>query len=304
MGRWWIYQRERFPILAHGALIAAFSSSAVSFSMLVRGESSLPSAAGLLVAFGTSFLFFLQLRIADEFKDFDEDKQYRPYRPVPRGLVTLRELGVVAAAAAVLQLCLAAWLEPRLLLLLGLTWAYLVVMSKEFFVRDWLIRHPLVYMFSHMVILPLVDLYATACDWMVGGASLPPRLWPFLAVSYANGCALELGRKIRAPEDEEAGVATYTALWGRNRAVATWLIALAATGCFGLVAAVQIDFILPVVMVLGTLLTAAALISHRFLLEPATARAKWFEPFSGVWTLLVYLILGVVPLVWRWWQAA
>ena len=37
----------------------------------------------------TSFLSFLQLRIADEFKDFDEDSRYRPYRPVPRGLVTL-----------------------------------------------------------------------------------------------------------------------------------------------------------------------------------------------------------------------
>ena len=37
MRRWWIYQRERFPVLAHGLLIAAFSSSAVCFSQLLRG---------------------------------------------------------------------------------------------------------------------------------------------------------------------------------------------------------------------------------------------------------------------------
>ena len=57
--RWLVYQRERFPVLAHGPLIAAFSLSAVSYSALLRGERAfaLSSAA---VAFGTAFLFFLQ----------------------------------------------------------------------------------------------------------------------------------------------------------------------------------------------------------------------------------------------------
>jgi len=35
-------------------------------------------------------------------------------------------------------------------------------MSKEFFVADWLRRRPVLYMLSHMVIMPLVDLYATS----------------------------------------------------------------------------------------------------------------------------------------------
>lgn len=88
--RWWVYQRERFPVFAHGALIAAFSASAVCYSALVRGADRV-ALGSLAVAFGTAFLFFLQLRIADEFKDFAEDARFRPYRPVPRGLVTLRE---------------------------------------------------------------------------------------------------------------------------------------------------------------------------------------------------------------------
>ena len=89
MNRWIVYQRERFPVAGHGPLVAAFSASAVCFSSLVRGRVAAPSAIALLVAFLTSLLFFLQLRIADEFKDFEEDSRYRPYRPVPRGLVTL-----------------------------------------------------------------------------------------------------------------------------------------------------------------------------------------------------------------------
>src|SRR5207302_5539728 len=126
--RWWVYQRERFPILAHGLLIAAFSFSAVCFSSLLRGQTVMPSGATAAVAFGTALLFFLQLRIADEFKDFEEDSRYRPYRPVPRGLVNLRELGVLGLLAALVQLGLALYLQPSLVLLLALVWTYLALM--------------------------------------------------------------------------------------------------------------------------------------------------------------------------------
>src|SRR2546423_14666725 len=131
--RWWIYQRERFPVIAHGLLIAAFSSSAVCFSALLRSQQiyriKIPHPLSLLVAYATAFLFFLQLRIADEFKDFEEDSRYRPYRPVPRALIKLRELSWVFAMGAAIQLGLALWLQPRLAILLGITWVYLALNS-------------------------------------------------------------------------------------------------------------------------------------------------------------------------------
>src|SRR2546430_9201429 len=110
--------------------------SAVSYSALLRGRSAVEPAAAL-TAFVTAFLFFLQLRIADEFKDFEEDSRYRPYRPVPRGLVRLRELAVLSALAALVQLGLGLWLQPSLVLLLAVTWTYLALISKECFVAEW-----------------------------------------------------------------------------------------------------------------------------------------------------------------------
>src|SRR5204862_7188787 len=140
------HQRERCPVLAPGALIGAFSLPAVCCSALLRGDVRLPGAATAVAAAGSAFLFRLQLRIADEFKDFEEDARYRPYRPVPRGLVSLRELGALGALAALVQLGLALWLKPALALLLGLTWTYLALMSKEFFVGEWLKRRHVLYM--------------------------------------------------------------------------------------------------------------------------------------------------------------
>jgi len=295
--RWWVYQKERFPIFAHAPLVAAFSFSAVCYSALLRGEMRLPRLSAAVVAFVTSLIFFLQLRIADEHKDFEEDSRYRPYRPVPRGLVTLRELGAIGLAGALCQLSLALTLRPALVIPLTATWLYLTLMSKEFFARQWLKARPLTYMISHMLIIPMVDFYATSCDWLTTGERQPAGLFWFLAVSFFNGVVLEMGRKIRAPRDEETGVETYTALWGRRRAVAAWMCAITLTALTAMMAAKEVDFILPVAIILALLFIAAAILSLRFLLKPLSSRAKAFESFSGAWTLVMYLGLGAAPLI-------
>ncbi len=299
MNRWLVYQRERFPLLAHAPLVAAFSFSAVSFSALLRGPEAVPTWRGFLVAFVTSLLSFLQLRIADEFKDFEEDSTFRPYRPVPRGLVTLRELGWIGVGAAIVQLALACWLEPTLVIFLLLTWAYLALMSQEFFAREWLKARPLTYLWSHMLIMPLIDLYATACDWRLVQEEIPRGLFWFLVISFFNGVVIEFGRKIRAPEDEENGVPTYTALWGARRAVMAWLTALALTAVSATVAASLIGFTIPILLVLGFLLVRAVLISRSFLRQPMRRHTRMFEMHSGIWTLCMYLALGGLPMVWR-----
>lgn len=315
--RFWIYQRERFPLVAHGPLIAVFSFSAVSFSHLVRNSPGFPRLDSVLVAFATCLLLFLQLRIADEFKDADEDARYRPYRPVPRGLVSLRELGFVGVLAAGTQLGMAFWLDPgglpwewgsawtKLPCLLLLVWLYLGCMSREFFARTWLKARPFTYLWTHMLIMPLADLYATACDWRAAGGSAPPNgLFWFLIVSFFNGVVLEIGRKIRAPENEEHGVETYSRIWGRENAVAVWLLALALTGFCAWRAASQIGHGTIMSVLLAGLFLFAAGLGWRFLAAPTKGSARWLEGFSGTWTLLMYLGLGAFPLLVRYWHAS
>jgi len=305
--RWIIYQRERFPFAAHAPLVAAFSLSAVSFSALLRDAAGLPSWRGLIVAYVTSLLFFLQLRIADEHKDFEEDARYRPYRPVPRGLVTLRELAAIGVASAIVQLALALWLSPALAWLLLATWIYFALMAREFFARAWLKARPVAYLLSHMLIMPLIDLYATASDWWPAGHRRPPAglVW-FLAVSFFNGIVIEIGRKIRAREDEEAGVETYSFLWGMRGAVTAWLGAIAATAAFAAIAATRVAAgwtLGAMLLVLAALIAGCAIAARRFLRAPRRATSKAIELMAGVWTLGLYLGLGVLPLLLRWLSA-
>ncbi len=285
--------------MAHGLLITAFSSSAVGFSSLLRGAATLPSVGVWFTAFATAFLLFLQLRIADEFKDFDEDARYRPYRPVPRGLVRLRELAMLGVAGGAIQLGLALWLAPPLAVWLLVTWTYLALMTREFFVRGWLRERPVTYLWTHMLILPLTDFYATACDWHGARVAAPAGLFWFIAVSFFDGLTLELGRKIRAPADEEEGVRTYSHLWGYRRATQAWLGAMAiAAGC-ALAAAARIDWLRIEAVTLGLLLVLAVVLGRLFLARPETARAARLNHFSALWTLVLYLSLGAVPLWWK-----
>jgi 4-hydroxybenzoate polyprenyltransferase len=293
--RWWVYQRERFPVLVHGPLIAALSFGAVSVSSVLRGQARLPGAGSFVVAFASTLLFFLQLRIADEFKDRDMDARYRAYRPVPRGLVSLRELGGVAALGAFLQLGLALWLRPSLALLLALVWLYLGLMWKEFFAREHLTTHPITYLWTHMLILPLITLYATACEWHTASASLPSGLAWLLVASFFSGLVIEIGRKIRAPEDEEPGVETYSRLWGRRTATLAWWGAMWLAAVSSLLVARRIGMAATLSGPFGLGLAAAGIAVWRFLDRPTPERARLFGPISGLWTLLVYLGLGVSP---------
>lgn len=297
--RWWVYQRERFPLLVHGPLIAAMSFAAVSVSRLSRGGTALPEAWPLLVAFVTALLFFLQLRVADEFKDRDTDARYRPYRAVPRGLVSLRELGAVVVVGAIMQLGLALWLRPSLVLLLAAAWIYLGLMWKEFFVHRYLAAHPIAYLWSHMLILPLITLYATACEWHTAGVPFPGGIAWLLAASFCNGLVIEIGRKIRAPEAEERGVDTYSALWGRRTATLAWWAAMLLAAATSLPVAKTIGLSAVLAVAFGGALTLAAVAGRRFLDQPTPKRAGLFEPVSGLWTLVAYLGLGVGPWVLR-----
>jgi 4-hydroxybenzoate polyprenyltransferase len=289
--RLWVYQRERFPLLTHGILVAALTLGAGGFA---SAQNAWPSVWVMFGAFCVALGCFALLRIADEFKDAVDDATYRPYRPVPRGLVTLRQLSMVGIIIALLQLAITFLLDWQLLLYLLAFWLLLFLMSQEFFVAEWLRARPTLYMLSHMFILPLIFLYLLAASWQ--HLSAPPMgLGGFLLASYANGIVFEVGRKLRAPQDEEVGVETYSALWGVRRATAVWLLAVAVAGVGGIIAgrAVGIGLVMTMVIVAG--LAAVAWLRWRMVQQPTPNNSRLIEHGSALWVLVLYLCLGVLP---------
>ncbi len=294
--RWNRYFAERFPPLQHGALIAAFCLGVLGYTARTSSPVQALGAASFAVAFVTAFLLILQLRILDEFKDYEEDARWRPYRPVPRGLVSLAGLRRLWFIAAGLQVGAALLLDARLLAGLLLIWLYSGLMGVEFFVRDWLKAHPLAYMLSHIVIVPMIAAWVAACHWLPRGL-VQPDLASVLASSYFAFCVIETGRKIRAPADEEPGVETYTFLWGARRALAAWLAFMLASGVLAIHAASQIRGLLFLAVPLGTLLGLAGLAAVKFLRAAAPGSGRHFNMLSALWTLALFLGLGLAAIL-------
>lgn len=302
------YQKERFPLAAYAPLVAAAVFAALSFSVHARhlgvSESpGLPGPAVWVVGGLTLLVFFFGLRVLDEHKDAEVDRRTRPELPVPRGLVSLAELRGAGLAALLLVLVGNVLLAPTLLLVMVPVVVWAALMTREFFVPDWLQARPALYLLSHMLIMPLILAYATALDWVVAGAGPPDGLLAFLLASFLAGVVIEVGRKIRAPEEEREGVGSYTRSWGLRAAPLVWVLALTGSAVAGWWASVHTGSAGVVGAALAIVLVASALPALAFTRRPTPGLASRVELAGGVWTLALYLALGAGPYLARWVEA-
>lgn len=297
--RFYIYQKERFPFLAHGLMITAFTFSAVSYSRICRGvEGFIATKDFLIGVFATVTLFFL-VRIFDEFKDKEDDALYRKYLPVPRGLISLKELKTIGWIVAIIQVLVIAVFQLEMLFLYGIVLAYLLLMSVEFFVPEWLKKRQILYITSHMFIIPLIDIYSSGLDWLLEGSTAHLGLLWFFSVSYMNGLVLEFGRKIRTKENEELGVISYTGMYGTKGGVVIWLALLFVTFLLALGAANYAGYGSLSIVVFSCLFAVFSLPGFLWVFkENRTEKlSKFIEYSSAAWTALMYLGLGGIPML-------
>lgn len=293
----WTYQKERFPLAKTAPLLAVFSAAGICVSAELAGR-PLPGFGGFLAGFVIAMLLFFQMRVCDEFKDLEDDQRYRPERPIPRGLVSLRlivTLGVLSLPVT----ALAVWMwHPPVLWLLALVWIWLVIMTMEFGVADWLKARPMLYLLSHMAIMPLIDLLLTGLEWVPGGGA-GAGLWLFILLSFVNGCILEIGRKLWCPESEIDGVETYSALWGVKRAARIWagLVVISFVLLLGIGAATQTLWIN---LGFGALGLAICLIQvARYAKAPTIRAEERMDTVAGLWVFACYAVAGFAPVLMR-----
>ncbi|MFN0098011.1 MAG: manganese transporter permease [Gemmatimonadaceae bacterium] len=288
-----VYQRERFPLTAYVPLIAIAATAGIAWSRAARDAAGFVSMARWGTGALTMLVTFFLLRVADEHKDAALDRVARPELPVPRGLITLAELRTVGLGLAIVVVALNAWVAPALLLPLLAVASWGALMTKEFFVAEWLRARHGTYLLSHMVVLALILLYATAVDWRIDGGYVPPLLAVFLAATYANGLVLEIGRKLRDPAAERPGVETYSAVWGLGTATGIWMLTL-ITAALLTAWAMTIAGLAPVISFSVSVLAVVLLaLPARALGAGQPGSGKRIELRSAVWNLLAYVLLAL-----------
>ncbi|GLR18671.1 hypothetical protein GCM10007940_32870 [Portibacter lacus] len=272
-----------------------FTFSAISYSRICRDVEGFIATDDLIVGFITTFCLFFLVRVLDEFKDAETDRKYRSELPVPRGLISFKELKWMGAVALAIQVIAILIVHPSMFMIYVIVMAYLALMTVEFFAHDWLNKHMWAYAASHMMIIPLVDIYASGLDWYLDGAKPHLGLLFFFGVSYFNGIVLEVGRKLKAPELEKEGVVTYSGLLGYQKGARLWILMLVVTAGIAAAACYYAGLSVISYYVLGFVLLACILLAVQYIRNPTKALSKRLELMSGVWTLLMYGTLGGIP---------
>ena len=317
-----IYLNERFPLGKNSIFVLIFTLSGYIYTGLLYNskiinqifskEIKVPMPWHKIVAlFIIIFMFFLQLRITDEFKDYEEDLKYRAYRPVQRGVITLKALGKIGIATIIIQIILAYVIDFKIIYFMIIVWFYMFLMAKEFFIKEWLTKRILIYALSHVVIMIFITLViVNATQYIVLGEAenifkfvalqryrhnIDIALIPLFTLNYLNGIVLEIGRKTRRADEEEHGVQTYSKLWGKKKA-AVILSLLFAVEYFLVILGLSYTYekyFLFSRLVLLIILIISIYFMIKFLKKDLSG--KIVESVSGLWIVFSSMGLGLLP---------
>ncbi len=293
--KWYIYQKERFPILIYGTYVLAVTFAVFAFNnFLVKTEfenNVLTKTAVIewkiiIPMFIVAFLQFLMVRIIDEFKDYEEDCKYRAYRPVPRGLITLKELKVLFIICAILQVIITLYVNHgNGLVFLLILWLFFAIMSKGFFIKNFLSEHILCEVFLDELLMPLLVIYLSSFITKVDFKAIIP----LLILSYIISWIVEVARKVRCKEDEENGVKTYTAVFGIKKA----MLILSVLETILMIIHTVILGQNYIWLIIGSY-AVAIIVNIVFSIKQNKKTSKITEIYANMYILICYLSLGLL----------
>lgn len=234
------YTKERFPLIPIMLFVLLLTSGYIGFFSHYFGGGYSWSDGKLWATMISVFLFMLQLRMADEIKDFDKDKIAYPERILSRGLVDLKTIKTILFGTAFIAILISFSLGIQNLFMMFILQFWAFLMFKEFFAKKTLETSTSIYLFTHQLILPPLALYSAAAfidfTYLNFDSSMIGSLL-FLSLPYT---IYEIARKTWSPDREHALADSYTKFWGIDRTLIVQMV-LATTILF-LMVVVPIQF--------------------------------------------------------------
>lgn len=285
-----IYFSEMYPLPARLLAVALLNVSFVSFLERIHGVKTMIFSWGTFVGIWSIFSLLLILRLMDELKDKEIDRDLFRQRPVPSGKVFEPDIWFTLSLVIVLYLTINLLMGQVLWMSLAVL-GYTFLMFKYFFIPRLLRQHLLLNLATHNPVIPimllyLVRLFSTAHQLAWRNVRWGSTLL-LIIMYWSMSFAWEISRKIRSVEEENAYV-TYSRIFGRIGAVSVAGSAQTIAIVLGLYFYLTLSFsnLFLVILSLGYLLTMWGHI--RFLLRPTPVTSK-LKPFAERYMLSVFI---------------
>lgn len=280
--RWRVYFKERFPLIPN--LLVALGITHTARILAERSMGVETGSLSTLMAVIGGMLFLAQIRLMDEYKDFEKDKIAHPDRPLPRGLFTHAEFGSWIArfnAAMILLSMLLGWIvNPVSGVLFAIGTLYLYLMFREFYVGEWLSKRPMLYAITHQLIIFPMGAFVYSC--YQSQVLNDPQVFWFCLMLIGAFFGFEVGRKL----DPSAHpiLKTYLVQFGKPKTVTLLLVLLGIS------------------FHAGKHLTVDGILGALYILVILASSLVWWAPsrfkiVEGMVTLFLLLALWSVPLM-------
>jgi len=185
---------ERFPFLN---IVSSYLLFFFMFVCSTYGEGVYLNTKSLLLPMGVLTQLLL-LRILDEFKDHAYDKEHHPDRVLQKGILKLSDLKILAVGAFLIQL----FLNLKWGTVLNPWWLamslWTVLMTKEFFIGEWLRKRVFLYLVSHMIVMVFLSY------WILSFYAVSETLkFSVVSLIFAGSVLYELSRKTRGLDEDK-----------------------------------------------------------------------------------------------------
>jgi hypothetical protein len=292
------YLAEMYPVPLRLALSALTYFGVIGFLARIHGVTTFTTPFNSLVGIGSLFSLMLIIRLMDELKDKEIDRELFPNRPLPAGRIFETDINVTIVGLALLYLLTnfvaghVFWIS---LIVLGYAW----LMFKHFFIPDILRKNLLLTVATHNPMVALMLLYVLALFLSVAPVPLEKIDWQaillLILMNWATVLAWEIARKIRCQEEETAYV-TYSQIFGRLGSVLVALGIQTVTFAVGLYFAWTLS-LSPLFVVLWSAAYAVLVTAYtRFLFTPTPVTSK-LGPYAEVYMVAVLVIQTVENMV-------
>lgn len=222
------FTKERFPLVPILLFVFLLTSGHAHFFANWFGYQFRWNETNLWLTIVGVFLFMLQLRMADEIKDFDKDSKAFPDRILSRGIIKLSTIRVILYSTIAIELLLSYSMGmTSLLWMIGLqVWANL--MAQEFFCKKFLDEQVALNLALHQLVLIPLAIYSALPFIADENVFAKITIYPALIFATLLYTVYELARKTWSADRENENADSYTRFWGIRGAVITQMVVIAA----------------------------------------------------------------------------
>ncbi len=213
------YLNDRFPLQQYIPLaLLMFTSIFAYCGVLDRTGASFTFNEISIGGFFIVVLTFFLLRLFDELKDWKDDIENFPERPISKGIISIKTIRIISILTIVTTVLIDYFFLNGIKFdfIYLILWAWL--MRVEFYCSSFLRKHIFVYLVTHHFVMSLADFFIIRIYCVSRNKSLIPMYFLIILIFTCFTLILELSRKIWSTKYEIKNYMTYSKAIGLDNA--------------------------------------------------------------------------------------